>query len=210
MTPDDVKVLWPTIRKAISYIVTRGPSTQEDRWENQQGYTPFTIAVVIAALIVAADAAEVAAEAAVATYLRETADAWNASIDDWLYVEGTELAQQVGIDGYYLRIAPHGWAEEAATGTGKLDPASAPFAESGFRVTEVVSPDVLALVRFGIREADDPRIVATVKAIDATLKVETPRGPSWQRYRGDGYGEQDDGGDSSNETGRLMAGPGRS
>ena len=56
-----------------------------------------------------------------------------------------------------------------------------------------VSPDALALVRFGLRAADDPRIVNTVKVIDALLKVDTPRGPSWHRYNGDGYGEHDDG-----------------
>ena len=57
----------------------------------------------------------------------------------------------------------------------------------------MVSPDALALVRFGLRAADDPRIVNTVKVIDALLKVDTPRGPSWHRYNGDGYGEHDDG-----------------
>jgi glucoamylase len=36
--------------------------------------------------------------------------------------------------------------------------------------------------------------VNTVKVIDATLKVDTPRGPSWHRYQGDGYGEHADGG----------------
>ena len=36
--------------------------------------------------------------------------------------------------------------------------------------------------------------VNTVKVIDATLKVDTPRGPAWHRYQGDGYGEHADGG----------------
>jgi glucoamylase len=57
----------------------------------------------------------------------------------------------------------------------------------------MVSLDALAFVRFGLRAADDPRILSTVKVIDATLKVETPRGPAWHRYQGDGYGEHTDG-----------------
>jgi len=56
-----------------------------------------------------------------------------------------------------------------------------------------VSPDALALVRFGLRSADDPRIRDTAKVIDALLKVETPSGPSWHRYNDDGYGEHEDG-----------------
>ncbi len=57
----------------------------------------------------------------------------------------------------------------------------------------LVSPDALALVRFGLRSANDPRMLDTVKIIDALLKVETPQGNLWHRYNGDGYGEHDDG-----------------
>jgi glucoamylase len=57
----------------------------------------------------------------------------------------------------------------------------------------MISPDALALVRFGLRAADDPRIVNTVKVIDTLLKMETPYGPAWHRYRGDAYGEYGDG-----------------
>jgi glucoamylase len=203
LTTDEARAIWPMIREAVSYIVSKGPSTQQDRWENQSGYTPFTIAVMISALLAAADAAESMGECEIASFLRETADAWNSSIEDWLYVEGTDLARRVGVEGYYLRIAPHGWAERAATGKGMLDPAAAPRAESGFPVTEVVSPDALAFVRFGLRRADDPRIVATVKVIDATLQIDTPRGPSWHRYTGDGYGEDDDGAPFTKRTKRT-------
>ena len=56
-----------------------------------------------------------------------------------------------------------------------------------------MSPDALALVRFGLRAADDPRIRDTAKVIDTLLKVETPSGPTWHRYNDDGYGEHEDG-----------------
>ncbi|MER3418264.1 MAG: hypothetical protein C4343_03965, partial [Chloroflexota bacterium] len=58
----------------------------------------------------------------------------------------------------------------------------------------MISPDVLALVRFGLRDPHDPRIVETLAAVDATLRIETPAGPVWRRYTGDGYGETEDGG----------------
>jgi glucoamylase len=50
------------------------------------------------------------------------------------------------------------------------------------------------LVRYGIRKADDPMIVSTVKVIDAVIKTDTPAGPTWHRYNHDGYGQQEDGG----------------
>jgi glucoamylase len=58
---------------------------------------------------------------------------------------------------------------------------------------QIVSPDALALVRFGLRAPDDPRIVNTIKVVDAQLKTETPNGPAWHRYNDDGYGEHADG-----------------
>ena len=61
------------------------------------------------------------------------------------------------------------------------------------RASHLISPDALALVRFGLRAADDPRIRDTAKVIDALLKVETPSGPTWHRYNDDGYGEHEDG-----------------
>jgi glucoamylase len=57
----------------------------------------------------------------------------------------------------------------------------------------LVSPDALAYVRFGLRAADDPRIVNTVAAIDALLRRELPAGPYWYRYNNDGYGEHENG-----------------
>ena len=57
----------------------------------------------------------------------------------------------------------------------------------------MISPDALALVRFGLRAADDPRILNTIKVIDALLRVKLPQGPCWYRYNGDGYGEHEDG-----------------
>ena len=53
--------------------------------------------------------------------------------------------------------------------------------------------DFLQLVRFGLRRADDPLIVGSVRLADELLKMDTPYGPCWRRYYGDGYGEHDDG-----------------
>src|SRR4029077_1527759 len=57
----------------------------------------------------------------------------------------------------------------------------------------VIGTDFLALVRFGLRRADDPRILSSLVVADALLRSETPNGPVWHRYNGDGYGEHADG-----------------
>jgi glucoamylase len=63
-----------------------------------------------------------------------------------------------------------------------------------FPAKEIVDAGFLELVRHGVRRADDPLIVDSLRVVDAVLKVETPFGPCWHRYSHDGYGQRDDGG----------------
>lgn len=190
---DAAKTFWPMIRQAVRFLVDNGPSSQQDRWEENAGLSPFTMAVEVAGLLVAADHADRFGAADLAGYLRETADAWNETIDECLYVRGTELAQQVGVDGYYVRIAPSETADAASPAGGFVPIKNRPWPAPGMPAAEIVSPDALALVRFGLRAADDTRVVNTARVIDAVLMVDLPQGPGWRRYNGDGYGEHADG-----------------
>ncbi len=185
--------LWPMVRRAAAFLARHGPVSPQDRWEEEPGYAPFTVAAEIAALLVAADLADAAANGTAAVYLRETADAWNASLDRWLYVSGTPLAHQHAVDGYYVRVAVPDHAEASSPSHGFVPIKNRPPAESTGQTAWMVSPDALAFVRFGLRAADDPRIVNTITIVDATLKVDTPHGPAWHRYQGDAYGEHADG-----------------
>jgi glucoamylase len=190
--PSDAEHYAPLIAAAAGYIVRSGPTTQQDRWEEDGGYSPFTLAVEIAALLAAADAMQAAGNGAVARYLRDTADNWNEQIDGWTYATDTELSRQLGIDGYYMRIGFAG--SDGAFGSRGLIPIrNRPDGNEALEAGLLVSPDALAYVRFGLRAADDPRILNTVAAIDALLKRELPAGPSWYRYNDDGYGEHADG-----------------
>jgi glucoamylase len=185
---------WQGVRKAACFLVQYGPSTQQDRWEENSGYSAFTLSVVISGLLAAADFAESEGEEKLANYLRETADSWYDSIDDWIYVAKTELAKTHNVDGYYVRMTPKdGNLWEADPQQSTIEIKNRPNGQSVFPVREIVSPDALALVRFGLRAASDPRIVNTLTVIDATLKTETNSGPVWHRYTHDGYGEADDG-----------------
>jgi len=201
---DGVAALWPMVHRAAAFIVCNGPVTQQDRWEEDPGYSPFTLAVEIAALLVAAELAVAHGELALARYLRETADAWNASIDRWIYVTDTDWARQIGVDGYYVRISPVDEGGAASPLEGFVPIKNRPPDQSTAPAAHLVSPDALALVRFGLRAADDPRIQNTIAVIDALLRVETPNGPGWHRYNGDGYGEHEDGSPfDGTGTGRL-------
>lgn len=184
---------WPMVGKAAGYLARNGPVTQQDRWEETAGYSPFTLAAEIAALLAAADIAELAGKGDAANFLRETADSWNDNIERWCYAVDTDLARRLGVEGYYVRIAPPESAPAAAPWMGLVPIKNQPDTQAMEPAAQVISPDSLALVRFGLRAPDDPRIVNTVKVIDALLRVDLPEGPCWYRYNGDGYGEHEDG-----------------
>ncbi len=185
--------IWPSLRKAAAFIAANGPVTQQDRWEENGGYSPFTLAIEIAGLLAAADFADAAGEKSVATYLRETADAWNSSIEQWTYVTDTDLAKKVGVAGYYVRIAAPEPTGDATPTSGYVTIKNRPPDQANQPVSHVVSTGALALVRYGLRAPDDHRILNTIKVIDALLKTETATGPVWHRYNDDGYGEHADG-----------------
>ncbi len=203
----ELAAYWPMVRRAASYIVRRGPSTQEERWEDARGYNAYTIGASIAALLVAAEMAETRGESREATFLRETADAWYSSIDFWTYVEETGLARRAGVRGYYLRIAPPDDRGEPARYRGDLDFWYRPRGHRQKVPAHIVSPDALAYVRFGLRTPDDPRMIETARVVDMVLKVETPFGPCWHRYNHDGYGEKTDGSPFDGEQGHGRAWP---
>jgi glucoamylase len=188
----DLRRWWPLVRNAASFIVRNGPVTQQDRWEEDGGYSPFTLSVEIAALLAAADVADLLGETIPAEYLRDTADTWNDNIERWTYTIDGDLARQVGVEGYYVRIAPD--SDGAASPLQGFVPIKNRLPDqSSVRASAVISPDSLALVRFGLRAHDDPRILNTIKVVDALLRAKLPQGPCWYRYNGDGYGEHDDG-----------------
>ncbi len=180
------------IQAAAGYIVRNGPVTQQDRWEEDGGYSAFTIAVEISALLAAADAMAAAGQSSIAQYLTETADGWNEQIDDWAYAKDTEISRKLGIDGYYMRIG-FSSGDANARSHGLIPIRNRPGGNEALEAGLLISPDALALVRFGLRAADDPRILNTVKAIDALLRRDLPAGSYWYRYNDDGYGEHADG-----------------
>lgn len=47
----DAAGYWPMVRKAASYLARNGPVSPQDRWEEDPGYSPFTVGAEIAALL---------------------------------------------------------------------------------------------------------------------------------------------------------------
>jgi glucoamylase len=184
---------WKMIASAVSFIIQNGPVTGQDRWEENDGYTPFTIAVQIVALLAAADMLDLNGKTKEAQYLLETADWWNDNIERWLYVQNTPLSKKMNVSGYYVRIRPPASLASHNPQDQLIVIKNRPQGKNIYHFSEIVSVDALALVRYGLRAPSDPRILNTIAVTDLLLKVETGRGTVWHRYNEDGYGEHADG-----------------
>jgi glucoamylase len=186
---------YPMVLKAARYLIEHGPVTPQERWEENSGYSPSTLAAQIAALVCAGAFARERGELSTARYLEEYADFLDAHIERWtVTTEGTLLP---GVPRHFIRIHPADPAnvqpdEEANHGLLELKnqpPGSAATVPS----KDIVDAGFLELVRLGIRQPGDPLIEDSLRVIDAMLKVDTPVGPCWRRYNQDGYGQRPDG-----------------
>lgn len=187
---------WPMVQRAAGYLVREGPATPQERWEENSGYSPSTLAVHIAALVCAASFARERGRDGTAQYLEEYADFLECHIEPWtVTTEGTLVP---GIRRHFIRIHP----VEVGDPQPDEDPNRGllmlrnqpPGAPAAVRAKDIVDAGFLELVRYGIRKPGDALIEDSLRVVDAMLKVDTPFGPCWRRYNHDGYGEHDDGG----------------
>lgn len=183
------------VMRAASYLVRRGPATQQERWEEAGGYSPSTLASNVAALCCAACLARQRGDEATAQFLEEYADFLECHIESWtVTTEGTLLPE---VPRHYIRIHPvdvHDPRPDEDPNHGMLAVANRPPGSQWlFPAKDIVDAGFLELVRYGIRKPDDPLIVDSLHVVDAVLKVNTPFGPCWHRYNHDGYGQREDG-----------------
>ncbi len=187
---------YPMVMRAASYLILHGPATQQERWEEISGYSPSTIASNIAALICAASFAREQGDGAAAIFLEEYADFLERHVEAWMVTTQGTLVP--GSPRHYIRIHPVDVGDPCPVedpNRGVLALANRPPGSRWrFPGKEIVDGGFLELVRYGIRKADDPVVVDSLRVLDAVLKVDTPEGPCWRRYNNDGYGQREDGG----------------
>jgi glucoamylase len=174
---------WRALRRTAEFIVRHGPRTQQDRWENEGGYSPGTIAAEIAGLICAADIARRNGAEADAVRYERVADGWAGAVERW-----TATSNGPYSDGrYYLRLTKDRRPDRGTRysvgdgGPKRVDQ------------RKLVDPSFLELVRLGVKRFDDPVIVNTLEVVDERLRGTTPNGAFWHRYVYDGYGERSNG-----------------
>lgn len=186
---------YPMVKAAAGYLIRQGPVTQQERWEENSGYSPSTLAVAISALVCAADFARSRGDDPTAAFIEDYADFLESHIEKWTATnQGTLVA---GMAEHYIRIHPVAIDDSSANedpNSGTITIANAP--PGGLRehpARDIVDAGFLELVRYGIRRPDDPMIERSLRVVDSVLKIESLAGPCWRRYNHDGYGQRSDG-----------------
>lgn len=170
------------VRPAADFIVRNGPWTPQERWEEESGYSPSTIAAEIAGLACAAEIARRNDDRASAAIYQAAADEWARMVEAWTATTNGKH----GDGNYYLRL----------TGDGDPNDGSMLELNNGagtFDEREIVDAGFLELVRLGVKAPADPLVARSLSVVDKVIRVETPVGASFYRYNHDGYGEMDDG-----------------
>jgi glucoamylase len=176
------KDTYQRIKVTADHLQAAGPSTTE-RWEEQTGQSPSSIAAEIAGLVAAADIARQNADTASASRWEGTADLWRSSVDQWTYTNSGFW----GSHHYYVRINQT-WNPNDAN---RLC-----FQEGCFNAHDVVDFGFLDLVRLGVRLPNDSNVstslLPTASASDGNSSVQvtiTNGDIYFHRYNHDNYGE---------------------
>lgn len=182
---------WTLVTRAARYLILHGPVTAQERWEENSGYSPSTLATIVASVVCAAEFARGRNDKITADFLLDYADWLSAHLEEWMVTSRGELVK--GKPRHYVRITPAD--PKQAVPSPDPDQAEMLVANGGGKhpARNIVGGDFLQLVRLGVRAADDPLIVDSLAVIDQVLKRDLPQGPGWRRYNHDGYGEKPDG-----------------
>ena len=167
---------WQKIRLTADHIAAFGPDTPGERWEEQGGKSPSTIAAEIAGLVCAAHIARANGDTGSAGRYESTADSWRGQLDGWTFT----TTGSFGDHRYYERIEHD---------TNPNDTSARTLDDGTWWERDLVDGGFLDLVRLGVRAAGYGPVQDSLPELDAVDKVSTPAGDMWHRYNHDSYGE---------------------
>lgn len=159
------------LKLSADYMVKNGPQTEQERWEEIGGFSPYAMSLESRALELFSSMGDGKFNTSI---YRE------ASTEFRKCVPLTSLCKKGKFGDYYFVRISNG---DADTFQRELFLKGEHFAPS-----QMVSNDFLYLVFTGLYPYFDLRIKESLKVADAVLKAETPKGPSFYRYNGDIYG----------------------
>jgi glucoamylase len=178
--------LWAQhIKPAADFLVAHGPSYGVERWEEQSGYSPSTIAAEIAGLTAASAIARQHGDTADAQLYQATADDFQRGVKEWTVTStGPDSSSP-----YFIRLSKTG--DPNATTSYSLGNGGPTLSQNA-----VLDGGFQELVRLGELPPTDSDFTDSLGVLDRQLSVSTPSGTGYYRYgdaasagSADGYGD---------------------
>jgi glucan 1,4-alpha-glucosidase len=167
------------IKPAADFVIAHGPAYGNERWEEQGGYSPSTIAAEVAGLVASAEIADRNGDAASAQLYRGVADEFQRNLKAWTLTTSGPRSE----NPYFIRLSKTGDPNAAISyNVGNGGPT--------LDQRDVIDAGFLEYVRLGLLPSDDPDVVRSLQVVDDAIRVTTASGDGFYRYNGDGYGDR--------------------
>lgn len=161
------------LEKSADYIVENGPWSEQERWEEIAGYSPYAMSLEARALSAYSDMRR---RAGLPGKIYENkAEEFTKLIPEYCYAR----------NGIFL---PYNYFVRISCGDPNTEEKKMFLKGEYFSPKEMISADFLYLVFTGLYDAKHPFMQNSVEAVDSLLKVDTGKGVSFYRYNGDVYG----------------------
>ena len=209
LSDDEIKSWYEKMLKPAANFLTNGgqvnllwnkntitpPLTQQERWEEQPGYSPSTTAAIITGLVAAADIAKLEKDDTNATRYLTAADKYSSMVESTMFTTQGVFNEAPANGKYFLRISPNNNPND----NGPLEDRNG---QVGLHKSEILDGGFLELVRYGVRSASNNAITESLPELDNVSLDDTVRVkyeftfpgvegkfPGWRRYGKDGYGD---------------------
>jgi glucoamylase len=175
----DASLYQDHIKPAADFLVANGPADGVERWEEQSGFSPSTMADEVAGLVAAASIAEAQGDTTSARLFLATADNFRRLILATTVTSNGPLSSSP----YFIRVDKTGGPNDDAM-----------YALNNGNTTEVdqrtvIDQGFLELTRLGELPASSPLVTNSLAVAAGAIDVPTASGTGVLRYNGDGYGD---------------------
>ncbi|MBX9768168.1 MAG: hypothetical protein K2X47_12920, partial [Bdellovibrionales bacterium] len=179
------------VTRGMNYLIKRGPVTDQERWEENGGMSPNSLAGAVEGLLAAGWLEEKFGDVQRAIYYRGIAEDWRKNLKTWGLIQGGIYG-----DNYFARM-------EQGADIQLWDPSKhrlmkinnkGPGMPDQFREDSILDGGFVQWILTGLVDPLDGAFTKTLQLVDKLIRKKTPAGVGYFRYNEDSYGENFKGG----------------
>lgn len=179
------------VTRAMNYMIKRGPVTDQERWEENGGMSPNSLAGGVEGLLSAGWLEEKFGDMQRALYYRGIAEDWQKNLKTWGLIQGGVYG-----DNYFARMEQGGDISQWDPTKHRMMKINnkGPGMQDQFREDSILDGGFVQWILAGLMNPMDGAFTKTLQLVDKVIRKKTPAGNGYMRYNEDSYGEKFKGG----------------